>query len=636
MPPPRDSSAETPEQIVQALTDFLAGHPEATLLEDGKQLFDFRSARHSLTASHGRALLRVWSDDRNLVRSVVSITPKNGNLRLACLRPGQTQPKTLQLTAARERRVPSARDRGRDRFLRLLENVVSREFHEWSTEGFRASMDLERSFGPAYVRGSQHRGRDAWAVIAVSAHESSSIVDGILTAGVLWLHACRERAAGRTLFRGLRLILPQGSAALTAARLAWMNPAAAEWELFELDDAGEQLSPRLFANSGNLSMTLLHRPDEAAALERFAASIAAVQALVPAHEWPRTETLVRSTSEIAFLLHGFEFARTRLQVAPNSFAHLFVTTVGNGADETPLTPATHESLRARVAELFARRRSLSFAPNFPRRTEQPRRRIGTQQQDAAHARLRASPVLLPRSARSTAQAQDPLFRAAPERWLESVLRAELSSLTRGLAAEPASAPPLLHRRRALAQAGQRHAASSLLQTHDGEDDDDNRGNRADAPFPRDSNSPGRQVIPRFDPRFLYSQVTAQAGASDRRRIDLLGLTLDGRIAVIEIKAEEDLHFALQGLDYWIRVRAQHLAPPDPGHPLGTFQRHGYFTTAILSPLPPRLFLVAPALRIHPATEVVLQYLSPEVDWTLIALDERWREKLRVVWRRSSR
>ena len=43
---------------------------------------------------------------------------------------------------------------------------------------------------------------------------------------------------------------------------------------------------------------------------------------------------------------------------------------------------------------------------------------------------------------------------------------------------------------------------------------------------------------------------------------------------------------------------------------------------------PRLYLVAPALRVHPATDVVLRYLSPRVEWELVALDERWRRQLR--------
>ena len=101
-----------------------------------------------------------------------------------------------------------------------------------------------------------------------------------------------------------------------------------------------------------------------------------------------------------------------------------------------------------------------------------------------------------------------------------------------------------------------------------------------------------------------------------------------------MKADEDLHFALQGLDYWTRVRHHHLQRSEDGAGLGEFQRHGYFAGAELSPLAPRLYLVAPALRIHPATEVVLRYFSPRVEWHLLALDERWRSQVRVVWRKS--
>jgi RecB family endonuclease NucS len=42
---------------------------------------------------------------------------------------------------------------------------------------------------------------------------------------------------------------------------------------------------------------------------------------------------------------------------------------------------------------------------------------------------------------------------------------------------------------------------------------------------------------------------------DRGLLDLLTLDRNGRLAVIELKADEDLHLPLQALDYWIRVRA---------------------------------------------------------------------------------
>jgi hypothetical protein len=141
----------------------------------------------------------------------------------------------------------------------------------------------------------------------------------------------------------------------------------------------------------------------------------------------------------------------------------------------------------------------------------------------------------------------------------------------------------------------------------------------------------------LDPRHIYTQVPAFV-AGDRGMLDLLGVLRDGRLAVIELKADEDLHLALQGLDYWIRVRWHHLhSDAGAGNAYGTgeLQRAGYFSGVVLSQLPPRLYLVAPALRVHPATEIILRYLSPAVDWELVGLDERWRQKLKAVWRKRS-
>jgi hypothetical protein len=36
-------------------------------------------------------------------------------------------------------------------------------------------------------------------------------------------------------------------------------------------------------------------------------------------------------------------------------------------------------------------------------------------------------------------------------------------------------------------------------------------------------------------------------------IDVLAVTREGRLAVLELKAEKDIHLPLQGLDYWSRV-----------------------------------------------------------------------------------
>jgi hypothetical protein len=235
---------------------------------------------------------------------------------------------------------------------------------------------------------------------------------------------------------------------------------------------------------------------------------------------------LRSGSELAFLLHGLEFARVRVGYAGNSFNSAQEITFGAGANETPLSSENEMELRELVARLFARRAAAG-------------------------------------------DKRDPLYRMQPERWLESVLRRDVS----------------------------------LIDAH-------------------------------LRAGHVYTQVPAFA-ASDRGMLDLLGVTNDGRLAVIELKADDDLHLALQGLDYWVRVRWHHLQNPDNVTGLGEFQRHGYFGGLRLSAEAPRLYLVAPALRVHPATEVVLRYLSPHVEWRLVALDERWRDKVKVVWRKRS-
>jgi hypothetical protein len=129
---------------------------------------------------------------------------------------------------------------------------------------------------------------------------------------------------------------------------------------------------------------------------------------------------------------------------------------------------------------------------------------------------------------------------------------------------------------------------------------------------------------RFDAGAVYSQVPAFA-ASDRVMIDVLTVTRDGQLAVLELKAGEDLHLPLQGLDYWARVNWHHQR--------GEFQRFAYFPGRELSPSPPILLLVAPALHVHPATDALLRYLSPEIDCTLLGIDERWREGVRVIFRK---
>ena len=129
---------------------------------------------------------------------------------------------------------------------------------------------------------------------------------------------------------------------------------------------------------------------------------------------------------------------------------------------------------------------------------------------------------------------------------------------------------------------------------------------------------------RLQSAWRYSQVPAFSG-SDRAMIDVLTTTKAGRLAVVELKADEDIHLPLQGVDYWSRV-AWH-------HARAEFPRFGYFEGQQLSSEKPLLFLVAPAFHVHPATDTLLRYLSPEIEWEFVGIDERWREGVKVVFRK---
>jgi hypothetical protein len=516
-------------RLVQAIDTYLQEHPAAALLEDGRVLFDMRRARYAVTESHGRCLLHMWSDERNVVRTVVEVRERVQSLLVMTRRMGAAKPQTLELVPTSDRRTPTARDAARRNYQKLLERVLTRDFAGAKVDGFRSATDLEHSFGPAYVRGRLLKGTAAEAVIGVGETESAAMVDGVLTLGILWLDYCRGKSEGRRHFGGLKVVVPVGAWRTTAERMAWLNHAAADFQLYTLDERSEELAAVDFRDTGNLESRLIHAFSVSAAMERCAAGIARLMEMVPAAARERVEVRASSPAEVGLFLHGLEFARVRQMAATDSFARREEVSFGAGANETPLNEETEGLCRELLARFFEGRRV-----------------------DGAHT--------------------DPLFRMQPERWLESELRRGIGELLPGLRAN-----------------------------------------------------------------LMYSQVPA-ISTGERGMLDLLTLDRDGRLAVLEVKADEDLHLPLQALDYWIRVRALNADRQMAGgtRAVSAFERQGYFEGAEVSKREPRLLLVAPALRIHPANEVVLRHFAPQVEWELIAVGEQWRRELTVVFRKRGK
>jgi hypothetical protein len=127
----------------------------------------------------------------------------------------------------------------------------------------------------------------------------------------------------------------------------------------------------------------------------------------------------------------------------------------------------------------------------------------------------------------------------------------------------------------------------------------------------------------LDPAHVYEQVFAQV-AAQRGILDLLCVTRTRRLAILELKANENVDLPLQAADYWSRIRWHQQQ--------GDFARYGYFPGLELHPAPPLVYLIAPALRFHPTTDSLLRYLSPEMEIIRVGLTESWRRGLRVMFR----
>ena len=127
----------------------------------------------------------------------------------------------------------------------------------------------------------------------------------------------------------------------------------------------------------------------------------------------------------------------------------------------------------------------------------------------------------------------------------------------------------------------------------------------------------------LDPAHVYEQVFAQV-AGQHGILDLLCVTRNRRLAILELKSSENVDLPLQAADYWSRIRWHQLQ--------GDFPRYGYFPGIELQPAPPLVYLIAPALRFHPTTDILQRYLSREMEIIRVGLAESWRRGLRVMFR----
>lgn len=393
------------QAVAERLRAFLAGAGEGEVSEDGDLLFLLPEARFRLEEAEGRLLLHLWSGERNWARRVLAVaeeTPERLVLRVERFgrRPGK-----LVVTQAGSRAAVRERAAARKKYGAWLHRLVEREFPRARLEHLSTAPDLKRSFSGLYARACLVEEGRWWAVLGVNAGEASVGVDGILAGALIWLDWNRQRHPERA-WAGLRLFLPAGRAETTAHRAAYLDRERWAVELYAVDEEEWSCTRQDVRDFGNVRSVL---PSAKQAEEVLSAESSAVQ---------RIRTLAPEAIELAVSASGSELVLS-FRGLPFARAAGGVVRFGLGRNERVLGRKNFPALKALVARLERER-----APE-----------------------------------RSAASA---LFRARPERWLESLVRAQPQLVDARLD------PTRIYRQVPVVSGGERGVADLLGVARDGQ------------------------------------------------------------------------------------------------------------------------------------------------------------------------
>ena len=137
----------------------------------------------------------------------------------------------------------------------------------------------------------------------------------------------------------------------------------------------------------------------------------------------------------------------------------------------------------------------------------------------------------------------------------------------------------------------------------------------------------RRDIQRLDANLILSPIYNQFRTSNDK-IDLLALRRDGRLVIIELKAQPDREMIFQAADYWRKIELQRRR--------GILREADLFDGREILDKSVLVYLVAPALSFHRDYEFFARALAPEIELWRFELHENWREEINVLARREFR
>jgi len=261
--------------LQDALREFSAAGP-VELRDNGARVAPLSTLSWEVRGNSEKPLLHLWSENHNLTRRVLAITDHSEQrLALAVECFGRSRPDRLEFLRVEFARSPV--ELSRDALAQDVQRLCEREFPDDSLEALSTAADLEHSLSGNFVRGVLRRAREAWALFVVPDFQQAHDAARCLTFALLWFDRLQQTAERRAI-SGLRIILPSASAAPLAQLLAALR-SDLRVELFARHAVMETLQKIEPSEAANFSSRLVPARESQALLCRASQEI---ETLLPA------------------------------------------------------------------------------------------------------------------------------------------------------------------------------------------------------------------------------------------------------------------------------------------------------------------------------------------------------------------
>ncbi|MBV9889159.1 MAG: hypothetical protein JO119_21680 [Acidobacteria bacterium] len=325
-----------------------------------------------LRGAAAKPVLAVHSEQFNITHRIVGISSESDeHLTLSFERFGKARPGRIEFLRVDFKRA--ARKIAREEFRFRIARVLAERFPDETLESpLSIGPDLEHSISGNYARGVLRGPTGRWALLAVPDTETPATSTNSLTFGLLWLSRVREMAREGYVV-GLKLIVAK-EAGKKLAHLAKALSSSISLEVYEFEQRNESLLRVEAESIANRDNWLVACRARQVLLDSAAAELAPIVAMAPKaialHPDPHN-------SEIILRFRGLAFAR---------WENHLVFFGRDGDLRRKLTPSSHSELKQLLHDLETYRH-----------------------QQATNTR-------------------HPLYRAQPERWLETVVRSDVTRI----------------------------------------------------------------------------------------------------------------------------------------------------------------------------------------------------------------